>query len=177
MRAAVRLLERSAALLPSGHPDRLELLVGLGASLVDVGEYRGAAAALDEAIQLARLSGDQRVEAFALIERGHLKIAIDPEGAGQEARDQAEAAIRLFEELGDDRGLSRAWRLWSELDVNLCRWGPFREANERALVHARRAEDDLEEALALRSIAVAMKHDATPIPEAVARCEEIYRES
>jgi tetratricopeptide (TPR) repeat protein len=117
------------------------------------------------------------VEAFALIERGHLRMAIDPEGAGQEAREQAEAAIRLFEEVGDDQGLSRAWRLWSELDVDLCRWGPFREANERALVHARRAEDDLEQALALRSIAVAMKHDTTPVPEAAARCEEIYRES
>ena len=176
-RAAVALLERAVALLPSGQPDRLEHLVSLGASLAEVGAYRDAAAALDEAIQLARLSGDQRVEAFALIERSHLKMATDPEGAGQEARDQAEAAIRLFEELGDDRGLSRAWRQWSELDVDLCRWGPFREANERALVHARRAEDDLEEALALRSIAVAMKHDTTPVPEAVARCEEIYRES
>jgi predicted ATPase/class 3 adenylate cyclase len=176
-RAAVRLLERSAALLPSGHPDWLELLVGLGASLAGVGEYRRAAEALDEAIQLARLSGNQRAEAIALIERGHLRMAIDPEGAGQEAREQAEAAIRLFEEVGDDQGLSRAWRLWSQLDVDLCRWGSFREANERALVHARRAEDDLEEALALRSIAVAMKHDTTPVPEAAARCEEIYRES
>jgi tetratricopeptide (TPR) repeat protein len=148
----------------------------LGRTLFDIGEYQEAAAALDEAIKLARQSGEAAAEASALMERARIRIWIDPEGATQEAREQAKAAIRLFEEVADERGLSQAWRLWSEFDVNLCQWERARDANERALSHARRAHDALEEAQALRSIAGDLMHDTTPIPEAIARCEEIYRE-
>jgi class 3 adenylate cyclase/tetratricopeptide (TPR) repeat protein len=174
-RAAIRLLERAGALLPSDHADRLELLGSLGSALREVGQFSRAASALDEAITLARLRADEQGEAYALIERANVQREIDPE-ADRRARDQAEVAIRLFEKLGDDRGLSAAWRLWSGLDVALCRWEPFREANERALFHARRAGDGMEEARALRSIAGALIHDPTPIPEAIVRCEAIHRE-
>jgi tetratricopeptide (TPR) repeat protein len=106
-----------------------------------------------------------------------VRILIDPEDAAQQARDEAEGAVRFFKKLGDERGLSMAWRLWSQLDINECRWEPVREANERALLHARRANDEVEKGEALRSIAGALMHGPTPIPEAIARCEEIYRES
>jgi len=175
-RAAVRLLERAAALLPSSHSDRLELLVRLGAILPEVGDFRRAATVLDEAIELARASGEERAEASGLIERAYVRLSIDPQAPGQEARDQAETAARLFEELADEQGLSKAWRLWSELDLELCRWEPYRDTNERALFHARRAEDAHEEALALKSISRALIHGPTPLPEAIVRCEEICRE-
>src|SRR5262249_30347804 len=101
----------------------------------------------------------------------------DPEGADEEARQAAAAAIRQFERLGDERGLARAWILWSDLDQHFCRWARYREANERALVHARRAHAEPEELDALTAIAHALDHDPTPTPDAIARCEEIRRES
>jgi tetratricopeptide (TPR) repeat protein len=174
-RAAIRLLERASALLPSDHADRRELLGSLGSALREVGQFSRAASVLDEAITLARLRADEQGEASMLIEHAMVQREIDPE-ADRRARDQAEVAIRLFEKLGDDRGLSAAWRLWSGLDVALCRWEPFRHANERALFHARRAGDGMEEARALRSIATALIHDPTPIPEAIVRCEAIHRD-
>jgi predicted ATPase/class 3 adenylate cyclase/DNA-binding SARP family transcriptional activator len=174
--AAVRQLERAATLLPTTDHERLELLPRLGKALHDTGDLPRAVAVLDEAIELARAMGERPILAHALIERADVRAAVDPDGAMQELRDQADAAIRLFEEVGDERGLSRAWSRWSRLDQDLCRWAPYREANERALVHARRAEDELEVAEALGAIALALMHDPTPVPEAIARCEQIRRE-
>src|SRR6266511_3039302 len=175
--AAARQLGRAAALLPSTDPRRIELLPRLGEALFKGGNLREAAEVLDEAIEVAEISGQRRSQSYALIERARVRVQTDPEGAAQEARDQAEAAVKVFEEVSDERGLARAWRLWSELDNMRCRWGPMREANERALVHARRGRDEPEEAAALGLIAHALIHDPTPVPEAITRCEEILRES
>ena len=175
--AAARQLGRAAALLPSTDPRRIELLPRLGEALYKGGNLREAAEVLDEAIEVAEISGQRRSHSYAIIERARVRVQTDPEGAAQEARDQAEAAVKVFEEVGDERGLARAWRLWSELDNMRCRWDPVREANERALVHARRGRDESEEAAALGLIAHALVHDPTPVPEAITRCEEILRES
>jgi tetratricopeptide (TPR) repeat protein len=175
--ASSRLLERAAAVLPPVSAERLELLHRLGEALRKAGHFRRAAGVLDEAIELAGTAGEQRALSYALIERARVRIALEPEGADQEARECAAAAIRVFDELGDERGLSRAWQLWSQLDLHLCRWEPYREANERAVLHARRAAAEIEAMDALDAIAHALSHDATPASEAIVRCQEIRRDS
>src|SRR5262249_42152530 len=123
--AAVGQLERAAALLPSTVPGRSDLLQRLGEAQRKAGNFAHAAAALDAPTALAESSGQARLLSYGLIERAHLRIAVDPEGADEEARQLAAAAIRQFERLGDERGLARAWILWSDLDQHFCRWARY----------------------------------------------------
>ena len=63
----------------------------------------------------------------------------------RELLDVADRAVAVFEELGDDLGLARSWRLAGQahyLDRHL---GLCAEASERALSYARRTRDRFEE--------------------------------
>ena len=65
--AAANLLRRATSLLPSGHPDRLELLPVFAEALVELGEYDEAHPVVAEAIETARAVGHRGVESHALI--------------------------------------------------------------------------------------------------------------
>ena len=107
--AAVGLLERAAELLEHEEAERLPLLVDLGEALAWAQHFprRGV---LEEALQQASATGDDRLEAHALLAGHHVRARMDPWGADpllDEARVQR--AIQTFEEHGDERGLANAW--------------------------------------------------------------------
>jgi predicted ATPase len=173
MPAAVNLLDRAAALVPVDDLRRLEWAIDLSGSLIEVGELARAEALLNEATETARAAGDQRLESRASVQRAFLRIHTDPEGSTDEARREAEHAISVFEELGDELELARAWQLASHVEVLEGAMATSEAMLERALFHARRAGDAREEARILRWLASSALWGPVPVEEGIRRCEEI----
>jgi tetratricopeptide (TPR) repeat protein len=97
---------------------------------------------------------------------------MEPAGSADVARRNAERALAVFEELGDEAGLSHAWRLL--VNVFLC-WGraaDMERAARRALEHARRAGDELSEARSRGWICAALESGPTPLPDVRAELEQ-----
>jgi class 3 adenylate cyclase/tetratricopeptide (TPR) repeat protein len=175
VKAAINLFSRAAALLPANDPTRPALLTDLGDTLTEVGEWERADAVLTEASEAAAASGDRRVEWLARIERAHLRGASDAGSDWREMLEEAKRAIEVFEEMSFDAGLARAWMVAADMENGLARRAEMEQAADRAVEHARRAGDRREEALGARMLSGALVYGPTPVPEAIARCEEILR--
>jgi class 3 adenylate cyclase/predicted ATPase len=173
MPAAVTLLARAAALLPSEHPVRVTALPELGSALMRTGDFSRAEEVLTEALESAAAAGDKRLELRTLIEREFFRTFTNPESSTDELIHVAETAIPLLEELGDELGLAKAWWLRSEADAIAGRWGARATALERALVHARRAEDRRECSAITAMLVQALENGPMPAAEAIRRCEEL----
>jgi tetratricopeptide (TPR) repeat protein len=172
--AAVNLLGRAVALLPAESNDRAELLCELGVAQRWAGELELAEETLAEAIAAA--SRDQRVRLRAQIELAHAHLFRDPTHGADELLRLAEAAIPVFEELGDDRALGRTWRHVGYVRGGMeCRNADWEEAAEKALVHYRRA--GWSPAGCLAELAAALFCGPAPVSDAVRRCDELLDEA
>jgi predicted ATPase/class 3 adenylate cyclase len=174
--AAIGLLERVSRLLPTDDPRRIELLVELGAALIERGRLAEAAPALDEAERLAAAANDQRLRSHVLIQRQFLRSLHGEEGGLEEAARAAAIAVPVFERFGDDLGVCRARRLEAWFFFNEARAEAAAAAWERAAVHARRAGDRHEFYESLRWIASMLWFGPTPAVEAIRRCEAMRAE-
>jgi class 3 adenylate cyclase/tetratricopeptide (TPR) repeat protein len=176
MPAAVDLLSRAVSLLPEGDDRRLTLLPELGAALREAGELTRADAALSEAVEAGRSTGNRRAELAALIERAALRLASEPEDEADVK--EVGAAIPALEEFGDDRALAAAWSLIGRREgVFKGRFADGEAALERALTYARRLGDRQQEALILGHLALSTLMGPTPVDEAVARCRRFVAEA
>jgi tetratricopeptide (TPR) repeat protein len=92
------------------------------------------------------------------------------------ARD-IDASLRLFEQVGDEAGQTLAWRLRSGMSMFAGRWSEAAAAAERVIEHARLAGDARAETRAAMNYAIASVYGSTPVPEAIAQCEELARAS
>jgi hypothetical protein len=110
------------------------------------------------------------------IETAYLRTLTEPEGAADELLDLAMRAIPEFEVLRDDRSLGRTWMYvgWVYGGIR-CQYKAGEEAAERALVHYRRGGWPI--ATPIGEIATALYHGPTPVPEAIARCDELLLEA
>ncbi len=112
MPAAANLLRRAAVLLPAFDQDRLDLLPDLGEALMDVGEFAEAREVLRQAIAAGNEAGDHRLRADASLVLVLVEFYAEaPPDWSQRAARVANAAIPIFELLGDDAGLAKAWRV------------------------------------------------------------------
>ena len=171
--AAAALLERAVALLPEGDARRVTLAPELGRVLKERGDVARAREVLAAAVGEAARSADRAAEARARLELASLKLHTDPSASAGEAEDEARSTIPVFEELEDDVGLARAWLLIAAVLWFRCRFGPMEEVLERALAYAERGGDRREQARILSGLARAAVVGPRPVPEAIARCEEI----
>jgi predicted ATPase len=174
--AAIGLLERVSGLLPTDDPRRIELLVELGAALIERGRLAEAAPALDEAERLAAAANDQRLTSHVFIQRQFLRSLHGEEGGLEEAARAAAMAVPVFERFGDDLGLCRARRLEAWFFFNEARAEAAAAAWERAAGHARRAGDRHEFYESLRWIASMLWFGPTPAVEGIRRCEAMRAE-
>jgi tetratricopeptide (TPR) repeat protein len=173
MPAAGNLLQRAAALLPEDDPRRLEWTIDFCVSLIEIGELGRAERLLGETIDAACTGGDQRLDARASIELAFLRVHTDPERATGDARREVARAVSLFEELGDDLGLARAWELAAHTEFFDGTMAKCDEMLARALVHARRAADRRDEVRILRWLASSALWGPVPADQGIRRCEEI----
>jgi DNA-binding SARP family transcriptional activator len=174
--AAVNLLERATALLSIESPDRIELLCELGVAQKVAGDFARGQQTLIAATEAAESGRDQRLRLRARLELASLRLFSGSEGSPTELLELAAQAIPIFEELGDERALGRAWR-----NVGYVRGGiegqiaDWEEAVERALVHYRRS--GWSPAGCLAELGSALFNGPTPVPEALERCEQLLGEA
>jgi class 3 adenylate cyclase/tetratricopeptide (TPR) repeat protein len=139
--AASNLLGRASVLLPPTDPLRPGLLVSLAASRRGEGDLDGAASTLDEVLRGPTVKDDPRSYANALLERGWLRLSMDPTGWATEALNAAKEAVTVFEPIGDDRGLARAYQLKTEVHFSNGQLSQCRADTQMALQYARRSGD------------------------------------
>jgi tetratricopeptide (TPR) repeat protein len=132
---------------------------------------------LTEAVEAAATSGDRRLAAHALVQRGLFRLFTEHNVTPQELFDVSDRAIAVFGELGDDLGLARAWRLVGQAHYLDRRPGRCAEASEQALVHARRAGDPFELREVVEWLIIALLLGPTPVQEATVRCEKLLDET
>jgi len=170
--AAANLLERAIALLPVNDRARLHLLTDLGEVLVLSVETGRAERVLDEAMAAAERSGDRGLAAHASL--GRLELRLDsPDRGADRYRADVQRVLSLLEELGDEQGQSRAWRLLGLDSYLLCQIGRAEDEFQRAVEHARMAGDRRVEAGNLYALVQAAFWGPTPVAEAVRRCQDI----
>jgi tetratricopeptide (TPR) repeat protein len=132
---------------------------------------------LTEAVEASATSGNRRLAASALVQRGFLRLFTEPEMTPAELIDAAERAIGVFGELGDEVGLARAWRLVAQAHYLGRRLASCAEASERALEHARRAGDRFEEREIVEWLVIALLLGPAQASEAARRCERLLEET
>jgi len=177
MPAAANLLRRAAMVLPERDPSRLELIPDLGEALLEVGEFPWAELFLEEAID-ARHEGDGIAPALA--ELLLLRLKAQAGSAERWSERLVEAASRMLEQsegADDDAMLATLWRLLAWAHGTSGRYGLATGAAERAMEHARNANDGRQIRLAASLYALAALHGPTPVAEAIERCEKIASEA
>jgi class 3 adenylate cyclase/tetratricopeptide (TPR) repeat protein len=166
--AAANLFRRATDLLPVGSAERPQLLYELGGAMIEVGDVRLSFSASEQASTEAAAAGQISLDWLARIQRTWALAMMEPHAASTEdARVELEAAILVFEGLGDEAGLANAWLGLSDIAWMPCRFEDAERAAERSAEHARRAGDRrlLERALWRRTAAQYL--GATPPAEAL----------
>ena len=170
--AAANLLERAIALLPPGDRTRLELLTDLGEVLILNVETERAQRVLDDVMAAAERTGDRGLAAHASL--GKLELRLDsPDRGPDRYRADVQQVLSLLEDLGDEQGQSRAWRLLGLDSYLRCRVGRAEDEFQRAVEHARAAGDERVEAGNLYALVQAAFWGPTPVAEGIRRCQEI----
>jgi class 3 adenylate cyclase/tetratricopeptide (TPR) repeat protein len=174
---AANLLGRAVDLLPEDDLDRLAPLATLGEALAQMGELERAGEVLAAAISGAATAGQKTVEARAVVSRAFLRMAADPDGATEDARAEVARLLPEVEELGDDLALAYVWHLMGHVHLMGCRFAELAEAGERALLHARRAEDRRQEGEMVFWTLAGYNFGPLPVDEAIARAEKLLSAS
>src|SRR5207247_9173011 len=122
-----------------------------------------------EAVEAATTTSERRLAAQSLVQRGLLRLFTETAVTPEELIDAAERSIGVFEDLRDELGLARAWRLIGQAHYLARRAGLSAEAAERALEHARRAGDRFEEREIVEWLVMALFFGPAPAAEAARR--------
>jgi class 3 adenylate cyclase/tetratricopeptide (TPR) repeat protein len=173
MPGAANLLQRAAALLDEGHPDRPQLLLGAGEALTDAGELAAAAAALEAARNGAALLGNDAIGRSAELARLQLRFSTDATSAHEGIVARARELIPVLEADADHHGLVRAWRLLYYVYGTASRWGMAAEAADHAIRHAEQAGDAGTATRFVGMLAVSVLYGPTPVDEAITYCEGV----
>ena len=174
--ASVNLLGRAAPLLVDDNPLRAEALCELGVVQRSLGRLDEAEESFAAAIDAADMAGSRALGLRARIELAHLRILTDRDADLDELVKLAHEAIPLFDELGDDRALSRAWRQVGYVRGAMQgRCSEWLEASERSLVHYRRS--GWSEAGCLSELAAALYYGPTPVSQGIERCMRLLEET
>ena len=166
----VNLISRAVALLPADDPLRVELVPNVRVVQGLAMDMTWADRVLTEAVEAAATTGDRLLAARALVQRGLLRLFTETGVTVDELIDVAERSIAVFEELRDELGLARAWRLKAQAHYLARRAGACAEASERALEHARSAGDRFEEHEIIEWLVIALLLGPAPAAEAAERC-------
>ena len=136
--AALNLLDRALALVPSGEFDVALTSDRLNA-LFSSGQIRDAYLAAGAQAERAAEAGDRVAELSGRIEEGMLRLFVEPEGAAEKSAVRVDVALPVLEDAGDDFALCIAYRGLGMVDFYRARMDASLGAVlERALVHTRR---------------------------------------
>ena len=173
--ASANLLERAVALLEPDDPHRVTILPTLAWSLFENGRVEEARTINAEAERRADEIDDP-------VAAAHVKVArwlLSERGPGwrEPATNDAEHAISIFQEVGDERGLARAWNLIAGIAWDAGQAGAQMEALEHSLEHAKHAgTGGNDEHDALNELTSALVRGPTPVVDGIDWAERTIEE-
>jgi class 3 adenylate cyclase/tetratricopeptide (TPR) repeat protein len=173
--AASALLRRALDLHSRDDPARLLLAPDVGVALYERGAIGEAVALLEDAIELARATGDRRAELRVALERALVAVYTADAGAHGPVLALADEAIPVFAAVGDEVALSRAWQARSLVHRLAGRYGDALVAAREALVHIGRGNNRRAEAEIQVWLGICHDEGPTPTPAAIAYLEEALR--
>ncbi len=173
MPAAVNLLGRAVSLLAEGEPDRSELLPQLAYALFEIGDLERLRDVVAEATDTAARSRDRALGAYALILDMFVRLAWETEGWAEMAQPEALKAIKAFEQIGDERGLAKAWALLGVVHIERAQFGEAEQAWEKAADYAHSVGDRRDELESLAWIPLAVWAGPADAETGLRRCAEI----
>jgi DNA-binding SARP family transcriptional activator len=168
------LLTRATSLLTSSDSRRHELLCELGMAHYASGDLDRALVLLAEAMLASGDVADRRVELRARIELEYVELRGRRKMSSSHLLDATAEGIPIFDGVGDSRALGRAWLLtgWVR-GGRFCDHAAWADGAERALQHYKAA--DWPTSTCLGELAAALYWGATPVDQAVTRCEQLLR--
>ena len=167
--ATIVLLERAAALAPDG-PNRAKVMLDLGRSHLETGDFARAEEVLDEAGESAAAHDDRALVARVLLERSHVRFLIERRASIAEYLGETRRAITALEDAGDDEGLARAWWVVGEMWWIRCEFAAAEDALTQSLAHAERAGAQQDLSRSRTYLALAAIDGPTPLEDALGRC-------
>jgi tetratricopeptide (TPR) repeat protein len=127
------------------------------------------------AIEESQKAGDRRIELRARIEHEYIKLLQVPGTTADALLRTATEGFPIFETVGDNRALGRTCLLSGFAHGGYHgRHQAWEEAAERALGYYKSA--NWPTSTCLGEIAAALYYGPTPVPEAIARCEQLQRD-
>jgi predicted ATPase/class 3 adenylate cyclase len=175
MPAASTLLRRAATLLPTTDERHPRLLLDAGEASMEAGDLSTAEMLLTAGIEGAVSLGARAVELAGRLILLDVQYATSTDHSEAELIAEVESAIKELEELGDQEGQARAWRLLTLVNWEACRWGASEWAAEQMIEHARLANNTIMEARVLPALATCALYGPTPVPEAIELCQDLLR--
>jgi class 3 adenylate cyclase/tetratricopeptide (TPR) repeat protein len=172
MPAAGNLLARASMLMDEDNVERAQVMIDAAECLAEAGELARATEIAARADEVAASHGDEVLQLTARVVRDRVRLAT--EGAREdELLETLDEAIPALERLGAHASLARAWRLATQIYWQAGRWGEAEAAARRMIDHAHAAGDPTLGERMTASIAICLLYGPTPVPEAIARCEEL----
>jgi class 3 adenylate cyclase/tetratricopeptide (TPR) repeat protein len=176
MPATASLLRRAAACRPPGDRLRPALWIEAGEALTQSGELDAADEVLRKGRDEAEELFDEVMAATATLGLVYLHHLTGSESSGERVIAQVKDAMRVLERAGNERGLSRAWRIITNVHFTSCRYLDATHAAEQMIEHARQAGDQALILRALPALAVCAQLGPTPAPQAIAIVGEVLAE-
>jgi class 3 adenylate cyclase len=174
--AAIKLLERTLALLSKDAPGRPELLLMLGESLWGGLDPR-AEKAFEASAEAAASAGRRDIEASARLSLAYVGTHLNRGGGTADLRRAAEEWLPVAEELGDDRALAKGWFALGNLEFAALHFADSARLFERSMTRARRrglAKDELDSTFWMSK---ALGHGPEPVEEAIWRLEQLAEQA
>jgi tetratricopeptide (TPR) repeat protein len=171
--AAGSLLARTLALLPEDAKTRPELLLTLGEVRWSSLDPEGASTALNAAVESAAASGRRELEGSARLTLASIGVHMNEGRAEETFRLTAEEWLPVLQELGDERGLAKAWFGLGLFELVSLRFRAAADLLQRALEYARRSGSGKDELDCTFWLSNALLHGPEPVGEALRRLESL----
>jgi tetratricopeptide (TPR) repeat protein len=172
---AENLLDRAQGLLPA---PSAEVLLHLGIALWETGNLRRAEMVMSQGVGAARAEGDRGLEWLAAVDLQFMRLDQDATGGvQQESREVARRAIEVFEALGDEAGLARAWLVMAFAHNSVGEHTLLLRAAIQAMEHAQLAGDERVASMARYQMASALTWGPTPVEEGLRLAEDVLARS
>ncbi len=172
--ATENLSSRAKSLLPPAHPRRREVMRVLAETYPMMGRHDDADAVLAEMLEEGRAEGNHSLKQAIRLERARIRLLIGPDPTSLNAiRQEAERALEVFGESGDDARTASACYVLGLVHERMGNTREMEAISRRGLDHAKRSGRRREEAGPLWNLAWAVRAGATPVPDAIRKCEEL----
>jgi predicted ATPase/class 3 adenylate cyclase len=172
--AAANLFRRAIALLSSDDPQRAELLPALGESLLDMGDFTAARAAVEEGRAAADRIGSSRIKAANQVIEMYIRLYQGEQGDwSQHALTMTSDLIPVLERQDAHSELANIWRLIVIVHGVAGRYSLSNEAVARSNRHARLAGNLWVTEKNCVQLAQNLLYGPMPVLQAIAQCKTL----